>query len=376
MTKERRDREWPRPVKGPLLTSDVPAIGGRLKERVEDFVVHEIPAYEPSGEGPHYYLRVEKRHVDGRSMIEAIAEHFGVGTGDVGTAGIKDRRAITRQWVSLPAQQVRRPPREGEAVGEGIEILATSRHRNKLRTGHLRGNRFSVRLRETSLRAEALKEAVEKVATVVSSQGMPNYFGEQRFGDGGKNLEVGWRWLRDGVKPKGRFMQKMVASAVQSEVFNRVLARRLVEGTWKEAIDGDIFEKVDTGGRFWIDRREREETQRRLETGAIAITGPMPGSKEGLARKSAGALEREVVEEMGLKAEYFERFGRRGRGTRRPMTAYVDGLSWELEEEGVVRFDFGLPAGSYATVLLREFMDGCLGGSRCGEYDGAEEVEG
>lgn len=151
-------------------------------------------------------------------------------------------------------------------------------------------------------------------------------------------------------------MQRMAASAVQSEIFNRVLARRLCEGTWKTVVDGDIFEKVDTGGRFWIDASEREETQRRLEAGEISVTGPMPGSKEGFASGDAGAMEREVVEAMGLKEEYFNRFGRRGRGTRRALTVYPGDLRWEVEDEGVVRFEFTLPSGSYATVLLTEFM--------------------
>lgn len=356
VTTEATDYEYPSPVMTPRLTSEIPKIGGRLKERVEDFEVEEIPAYKPGGEGPHYYLRVEKRDVDGRSMVQAIAEHFGVRRADVGTAGIKDRRAVTRQWVSIPVQDADCAPRAGESIGDGIEVLETSRHQNKLRTGHLRGNRFGVRVRKTALQGADLEETVEEIAQVVGTEGMPNYYGDQRFGDGGSTLKAGWRWLKEGKKPRGRFMQRMAASAVQSEVFNRVLAHRLREGIWKTVIDGDIFEKVDTGGRFWIDESEREETQKRVDAGRISVTGPMPGSKEGLAEGKAGAMEREIIEGMGLKAEHFKRFGRRGRGTRRPLTAYVDDLCWEIETQDIVRFSFVLPAGSYATVLLSEFI--------------------
>lgn len=351
------DSKSPSPADRRVLTSGISGVGGELKVEPEDFVVEEIPAYEPSGEGPHFYLWIQKRDVDARSLEKSVADRFDVPTRDLGTAGNKDRRAITRQWVSVPAQQLAEgiEPTTGE-LADGIEVLEVSRHRNKLRTGHLEGNRFSVRLRDTSVTGEVLKERLQAVTDRLRDRGMANYYGTQRFGHEGSTLKTGYRWLNDGEAPRGRFLKKMAASALQSEIFNRVLTRRLEEGTWKQVVDGDIFEKTDTGGRFWIDESERSETQRRLDDREIVVTGPMPGSERGLADGRAGEIEREVMAGMGVDEEDLKAFGRNGQGTRRPMTVYVDELQWELQAPDRVELDFELPSGSYATVLLREFV--------------------
>ncbi len=337
----------------PHLRKNAPKIGGQIKERIDDFEVEEIPAYEPSGEGPHCYLWVEKRDVDGRNLIAGIARHFGASKADIGAAGTKDRRAITRQWVSVPMSDA--SDAETGVIADGVEILDVSRHRNKLRTGHLRGNRFNLRIRSTKVRGEVLEDAVDTVSRALEEEGLPNYYGSQRFGDGGSTLRAGWKWLKEGRAPKGRFLRRMAASALQSEVFNRVLARRLREDTWKTVIDGDIFEKVDTGGRFWIDESEREETQERLDDRKISITGPMPGSREGLAKGEAGSMEREILAAMEIDEEELQVFGRCARGTRRAMTVYVPDLRWQVEGDDIVNLQFTLPSGSYATIFLREF---------------------
>ncbi len=340
----------------PLIRqTKVPGIGGELKARPEDFVVEEVPAYEPSGQGPHHYLWVEKRGVDGRSMIEAVAQYFGVKAGSVGTAGTKDKRAVTRQWVSVAAQESEVSPRKGE-LAEGIEVLEVSRHRNKLKTGHLRGNRFRIAIVDPEVRGEALAERMEAVEATLEDEGLANFYGEQRFGHQGSTLALGLRWLREGRAPSGRFMRRMAASAVQSEVFNRMLAERWEEGSWKEVRRGDIFEKVDTGGRFWISEEERPETQARLDRREIVVTGPMPGSEGGFARDEMGQRERALVASMGIDVDALEVFGSSGRGTRRPMTVYLDGLQWEVDEQGHVVLTFELLSGSYATVVLKEFM--------------------
>ena len=333
----------------------VPAIGGELKVEVEDFVVEELPAYEPGGEGPHHYLWVEKRDVDGRTLVQEVARYFGVEPRHIGTAGVKDRRAVTRQWVSAPAQLTDVEP-EPKEIAEGVEVLEVSRHTNKLRTGHLRGNRFDLRIRETELQGEALREAMEGVEESLQDQGLANFYGMQRFGHGGSTLAKGLAWLEEGRAPSGRFLRRMSASAVQSEIFNRMLMKRLEDGSWKQVCLGDIFEKVDTGGRFWISEEEEEETQARLDGREIVVTGPMPGSEGGFARQEVGQRERELVEAMGIEVESLESFGAQGKGTRRPMTVYLDDLEWSVSADDVVELAFSLPSGSYATVVLKEFM--------------------
>ena len=341
----------------PRLAAKLPGVGGIIKESVEDFQVTEVPAYEPCGEGPHHYLWVESRDIDGRELLQKLAAHFGVARREIGTAGTKDKRAVTRQWVSLPAQLLGGDSRpEPEGLDESVEILDVSRHGNKLRTGHLKGNRFSLVLRQTTPGGQALEKAAGAIAEQIAEEGLPNYYGLQRFGNDHSNLIAGWKWAVGGAAPKNHFLRRMAASALQSEIFNRVLARRLDDGTWKQVIDGDIFMRLDSGGRFWIQPDEREETARRLAAREIVVTGPMPGSKGGLARERAGQMELEIMDEMGLDEKMLGRFGRHAKGTRRALTVYPEELNLELADEHSLRLDFFLPAGSYATVLLREFI--------------------
>lgn len=347
----------PTALAGPQLSADCQKVGGQIKQAIDDFVVQEVPAYEPSGEGPHYYLWVEARDVDGRQLLQAVAKAFDVRRRDIGTAGTKDRRAVTRQWVSLPAQNLANDVGvEPGPVGEGLEILAVSRHTNKLRTGHLKGNQFTVILRDTDLRGESLMNAVEAIAERIDDKGLPNYYGSQRFGNDSSNLEAGWQWVRGGAAPKSHFMRRMAASAFQSEVFNRLLTKRLCDETWKRVLPGDIFMRCDSGGRFWISSEERAETSRRLADREIVVTGPMPGSQGGLARDEVRQIELDILGSLGVDEKMLGRFKKYGRGTRRPLTVYVDNLSFEKIAEDAVALEFFLPAGSYATVLLAEFI--------------------
>lgn len=345
-----------------LLTAEIPGIGGIIKGEVEHFQVEEIPAYEPAGEGPHFFLWVEKRDVSATDLLAALADRYGLDRSAIGTAGTKDRRGITRQWVSLPAQDMSEEPEPG-TLAEGVEILEVTRHGNKLRTGHLKGNRFRVALSQIP-EIEAAQERVEAKVERLRALGMPNYYGEQRFGRGDSTLRTGIAWVQGGKAPRKGFLKKMAASAVQSEVFNRVLLRRMEEGLLGTALSGDIFEKVDSGGRFWVPDEELPEVQGRLEAGEVLITGPMPGSRSGLAEAgtAAGDLERAVIADLGLQEEDFERLGRLGRGTRRALMVPLGDLSWEREED-LLWCSFSLPAGSYATVLIAELQGSVLAGS-------------
>ncbi|RAL22790.1 tRNA pseudouridine(13) synthase TruD [Lujinxingia litoralis] len=352
------------PVECLRLTRDLPGVSGTLKTVPEDFVVEEIPAYEPCGEGDHLFLWVESRDVDGRSLLRRLAAAFEVDEGEVASAGTKDRFAITRQWFSVPASALGgRAP--AEVVGEidaKVAILDARRHTNKLRTGHLRGNRFELRVRELAVLDDDqpgdVAARIEAIAARLRDQGVPNYYGEQRFGREGQNLSRGLAWLKGGRGPRGRFQRKMAVSAVQSEVFNRVLRRRLEDGSWRRALAGDVFEKLESGGRFWVTPEELAEIQERIDAGELVITGPMPGYKEGLVEGAAGQIEQAVLSELGLTCEMFRTAGKMGRGARRALTIAMPELRVTHEEEGSARVAFELPSGSYATVVMREFLGG------------------
>src|SRR5262245_12356754 len=169
----------------PLLTADLPGIGGRIKEEPEDFEVEEIPAYLPGGGGEFLFLWVEKRGMGAEFFVRQVAKRLGLAPGEVGTAGLKDRHAVTRQWVSVPASAA---DRLGELEGDGIRLLDTARHGNKLRPGHLRGNRFRILVRDPdAAAAERLPPLLDRLRRL----GLPNSYGPQRFGRGGETVLQG-----------------------------------------------------------------------------------------------------------------------------------------------------------------------------------------
>jgi tRNA pseudouridine13 synthase len=302
--------------------------------------------------------------VAGNAFLSTLSRHFGISRRDIGTAGIKDKQAITRQWVSLPFHKLEAET-PGELVGiigEGIEVLTADLHRNKLRTGHLAGNRFRVVLRNMEVPGAAAIERARAIAARLAEDGLPNYYGLQRFGDGGETLQLGVGYLRGekGAKRKLRnhFLRRLAVSAVQSELFNRVLAARLNEKMLWKILDGDVVKKTDTGGIFVVPDDEVAKSQGRLERGEIVTTGPMPGPRMKQPEREGRAFEQKVLEASDFDTSLFDRHERLASGTRRPCVVDVGDLSVELDsgDDGdVLVTSFFLPSGSYATVLLREF---------------------
>jgi tRNA pseudouridine13 synthase len=332
----------------PMLTAEFPGIGGLIKAEFEDFEVEEIPAYSPSGSGPHLYLWIEKRDLGAEFFAREIGKRLGVRPGDIGTAGMKDRRAVTRQWVSVPDTA---ESRLQELEGGNIRVLQVSRHNNKLRPGHLRGNRFRVLIRDVGTDAA---ERARPILDMISTTGLPNYYGEQRFGRDGDNAELGIKQLR-GV-PVGRlnpFMRKMSLSAAQSLLFNECVARRLRDGLLRTVLPGDVLAKWPAGGMFTS--TDPAADQLRLDASEVIPAGPMFGKKTFPAHEAVAEREAAVLTDYGLSPQSFHGFGSLLDGTRRHYFVYVDDLWCDAEDAGL-RLTFALPAGSYATVLLREVM--------------------
>lgn len=330
----------------PLLTADLPGISGRIKAHPEDFEVEEIPAYPPSGEGDHLYLWVEKRAMGAEYFVRQIARCLELPISDVGTAGLKDRHAVTRQMVSVPAAV---EPRLGQLDGEGIRLLSVSRHGNKLKPGHLRGNRFRILVRgaeEPETRMPALLERVR-------SLGLPNFYGPQRFGRDGETLRLGLDLL-EGQQPRvNPFLRRLALSAAQSALFNHYVARRMHDGVLRRVLEGDVLMKWPFGGLFVAEDMDAE--QRRLEAREIVVGGPIFGKKTFRAGGVALQREMETLSAAGMSLATFQGFGKLMLGTRRYAIVYVDDLQGEVEPDGV-RLAFTLPAGSYATCLLRELI--------------------
>ncbi len=351
------------PIEPPLLTADLPGVGGRLRERPEDFEVEEIPAYEPCGTGEHLFIWLEKRNVGAEFLIQRIAQALDLRPDQIGCAGLKDRHAVTRQYVSVPALAEQKLSR---LSGDDIRVLRVARHTNKLRHGHLRGNRFRILIREADRsRDDVLNQIVERIRWL----GLPNYYGEQRFGHEGETVRWGQMLLRGERLPRRPtpFLRKLALSAVQSWLFNDYLGCRLQEGLFRTVLRGEVLAKWPMGGMFLADDPTTE--QERFDRREIVTAGPIFGYKMFASAGEAARREAETLQRAGLTLDQFRSPGKLLTGTRRHNLIYLDALAIGWEPEGL-RLSFHLPAGSYATVLLRELMK-----TRIGEPDEPPQME-
>lgn len=339
----------------PRIAGDLPGTGGIIKKEPADFEVEEIPAYDPDGDGEHLYLWIEKRGVPADEMVRRIARTTGISPRDVGTAGLKDARAVTRQWVSVPASA---ESRLGDLDGEDLQVLHTARHRNKLRTGHLRGNRFRVLVRDVGPDAVARADAI---VARLEQTGLPNFFGTQRFGRDGETLEIGRALLRGERSPplsraprsRRGFLRRLALSAAQSWLFNDFLQRRMADSLLHDVVDGDVMQVQASGGLFIADNPERERA--RFGGGEVVVTGPMFGPKMHSPKRTAAEREHEVLEANGLAADAFDGHGKILSGTRRAILVRPAGLNVTAIDAGL-ELRFELPRGSYATLLAAEII--------------------
>jgi tRNA pseudouridine13 synthase len=322
----------------PLTTT--PRTGGVLRSVPADFQVDEVPLYLPSGEGEHLYLHLRKTGHTTAHVLRELATQLGLRPQDVAAAGLKDRHAVTTQWLSLPAKAERRL--SGFTL-DGVEILATSRHVNRLGMGHLKGNRFTVRVREaagTATLAQATLQQLEQL-------GIPNYFGPQRFGLGGLNAEEGLRVLRGESRLRDPAVRRFLVSSVQSLIFNRFLALRLERELFAGLLVGDMAKKHDTGGVFEVQDAQAESP--RAARGEVSATGTLFGRKVKPLTADAGALEQEALGAWNLTPAAFSS----RKGDRRIVRIFASDVSLAPHDDGYT-VSFTLPRGSFATSLLRE----------------------
>lgn len=390
------------------LTALIPGTGGTIKESSEDFLVEEIPLYPPCGEGEHLYLLVEKQGITTHELLHQLTRALKIRERDIGYAGLKDAKATTRQTVSLTGVT----PEQALALRlDNIRVLDARFHRNKLRLGHLAGNRFTIRVRQVG--ANALEHALDTLH-ILRQTGVPNRFGEQRYGVLGNSHRIGrallkrdyaeairliigdperitnerWRTaaetfaggdidgalaafpgrfrdernllraLLDGrgaeaaVMGYPRKLLRLYLSACQSQLFDRVVDMRLasLDRLWP----GDLAYKHDNGACFVVlDAATEQPRADRLE---ISPSGPMFGYKMTMAQGQAGLLEQSLLDKEGLTLENFRLpDGLAMEGERRPLRVPIDAVEARHEEDDL-SLAFSLPRGSYATAVLREIM--------------------
>jgi tRNA pseudouridine13 synthase len=268
---------------------------------------------------------------------------------------MKDRHAVTRQMISVPAAAA---DRLSEIEGDGICLLKVHRHSNKIRPGHLRGNQFRILIRDVNPNSS---EVLPLVAERIRNLGLPNYYGPQRFGRNGDTVQLGLALLggkgnksstATPVRRLSPWLRRLALSAAQSALFNYYLGQRMADGLFRRVLDGDVMAKWPFGGIFVAEDIEREQS--RLDARETVTTGPMFGRKMFQAKGEAAKRETDLFSTTGLSRDCFFRSGKLMQGTRRKNLIYVEDLCVSQVSEGI-RLSFTLPAGSYATVLLREF---------------------
>ncbi|MBZ2188380.1 tRNA pseudouridine(13) synthase TruD [Alcanivorax sp. JB21] len=351
---------------------------GRLRSSPEDFRVFEEMGVEPDGTGEHLWLKIRKRERNTTDVALDLARLAKLPLRAVGFSGLKDRVAVTEQWFSLhlpgkpdPAftEALQDSPTDqdgvtlsdsvsigdGVPIGDGLTLLAARRHSRKLNRGTHRGNRFSLVIRDIGGDLAALEARLAAVAR----EGVPNYFGEQRFGRHGDNFSRARDWLLGtGDAPRKQALRSMWLSAARSELFNQVLARRVQEDCWQRVLPGDILQPDGRRGLFLAD--DEPEAQARAAAGEVHPTAPMPGAGGMASSGACAALETAVLAPHGALIDALAAAGvdAARRATRLPVAA----MTWQLSQQAqdsapYLVLDMTLPAGAFATTVLAEVVD-------------------
>ena len=316
-----------------------------LKAECADFVVKEQLGYDMSGDGEFVAVKVRKTDCNTLFVGEQLAKFAGISARNMSYAGLKDRKAITEQWFSLqmPGQPT---PNFSQFSLEGVEILDVTRHQRKIRIGSLQGNHFEILLRNVE-ENEELKVRLDFLA----KNGFPNYFTEQRFGRDGNNLTQALRWANGEIKVKDRNKRSFYLSAARSEIFNLILSKRMELDLAQQILVGDVLQLNGSHSWFVVDESEDlAQLQQRLAQQDVLLTAPLIGEEE----KSAVDFENEIFAQH--QALFALMCQERMKAARRPILMQPQNFQWKFEPNGL-RLQFDLPAGSYATALIRELVN-------------------
>ncbi len=343
----------------PYITGELPGIGGQLRAIPDHFVVDELPLYTPSGEGQHLYVNLTKSGLTTKEVQRLLARTFGKSERDVGFAGMKDKHACTTQTFSITVQHA--AASDLQSVAEridketGITVNWVDRHTNKLKIGHLLGNRFRITITDLNCEGTEALNRAHAIVDELKRRGLPNYFGPQRFGQNGRNVEQGLAVIQRKLYVKDRWLRNFLISSYQSHLCNLYLARRVEAELFDSILDGDVAKKYDTGGIFDVENVDVE--QARYLAQEISFTAPLFGPKMRTAQRVAGALEDKVLTTGTVGVEDLARAG--ANGTRRIGRLLTPDLAVSVQD-GVTGnnliAEFSLAKGAFATTVLRELM--------------------
>jgi tRNA pseudouridine13 synthase len=319
---------------------------GKIRTVSEDFIVHENLSFEPSGEGEHVFLQIQKTGENTDYVARQLARIANVRQRDIGYAGLKDRHAVTTQWFSvwLPGKS---EPDWTVLTADNTKVLHTARHARKLKRGVLSGNRFEITIRDWE--GDQARTIVQ--LSSIKANGIANYYGEQRFGKQGQNVNKALAMFK-GMKV-GRVQRSLYLSAVRSYLFNQILAKRVADASWNQALAGDTF-MFDCSHSSFKSQLPDAEILHRLEAKTIHPTGVLWGKGEIDVSADAFAIEHKIVDEYAELAQGLLAFG--VEKARRALRVYVQDLDWQFSNKTTLKLSFTLPAGSYATSVLREVI--------------------
>lgn len=330
-----------------------PVLRAKMRTSPEDFFVEELPGFESTGSGEHLLLTIEKRGMNTAFAARHIAQWAGVGEVAIGYAGLKDRHAVTRQRFSVHLPKKVAPDLAALDLTQGEErltVIEHAWHARKLPRGALAGNRFVLVLRDVVGQRDAIEARLQSIAR----RGVPNYFGEQRFGREGGNVANALAMFAG--RRVRREQRTLLLSAARSELFNRVLAARVSAGTWDRPLDGEVW--MLDGSRSVFGPVPFDDTlAQRLDAFDIHPTGPLWGRGDLRSEAAVAELERAVLDagdapalRQGLEAEGLKQ-------ERRALRLRPTGLAWTWRDDAALELAFSLPPGTYATVVLAELGD-------------------
>lgn len=334
------------PARGPV----------RFRGQPDDFIVDELPAYLPCGEGEHLYLHIEKRELSTTAVVRALCSRFRLRESDVGYAGRKDERAVSRQWLSVPARALlddAGAPRIADVEALGVRVLEHARHKNKLRLGHLRGNTFTVWL---GVEQGALDEEALRARLALVAEGIPNLFGAQRFGPGDDSLRQGERFVARHQRARSR-KETFWVSVVQSSLFNAWLADRVDDGSWRTPLDGDILWKLPSQAPF--ECTDPQADAPRAAAREVVVTGPLFGAAMRSPQREALTRESRSLGSRGVEVSALAAHPAFEVGARRAACLWPFDISHTLGEGGLT-LRFSLAKGAFASVVLRAIFGAAL----------------
>ncbi len=322
---------------------------GLLKANPEDFLVVEDLGFEPDGEGEHILVRILKNGCNTRFVADALAKFLKIHAREVSFAGQKDKHAVTEQWLCarVPGNVM---PDLSQFQLEGCQVLEYARHKRKLRLGALKGNQFTLVLREVKDRAD-----VEARLKAIVERGVPNYFGAQRFGIGGSNLLGALRWAESGAPVRDRNKRSFWLSAARSALFNQIVSERLKKPDFNQVVDGDALQLAGRGSWFVATDDELAALQARVDARELMITAALPGSGDWGTQRTALEFEQTTLaDETALQSLLLRE---KVEAARRAQLLYPQQFSWNWWDDVTVELRFWLPAGSFATSVVRELIN-------------------